>query len=59
MLKISLTWDRVSDSSPQEISDLWLHIQSPYFLPQFVALRVILIVVEAVILEKKVVTRFN
>ena len=59
MLKISLTWDRVPDSSPQEISDLWLHIQSPHFLPQLFALGVILIVVEVVILVKKVVPRFN
>ena len=59
LLKISLTWDRISNSSLQEISNLWLHIQSPYFCPQFVALGVILIVVEAIILDKKVVPRFN
>ena len=59
LLEIRLTRDRVPNSSPQEISDLWLHIQSPHFLPQLVALGVILIVVEAVILLKKVVPRFN
>ena len=55
LLKISLTWDIISDSSPQEIYDLWLYIQSPYFRPQFVVLEVILVVVEVVILDKKVV----
>ena len=55
LLEISLTRDRVPNSSPQEISDLWLHNKSPHFLPQLVALGVTFIVVEVVILVKKVV----
>ena len=48
MLEVDLTRDGASDGSPQEVFDLWLHLQSPNFLPQLVALGVVLIVVEAI-----------
>lgn len=48
MLEVDLTWDRASDGSPQEVSDLWLHLRSPHFLLQLVALGLVLIVVKAI-----------
>lgn len=57
MLKVDLTRDGAFDGLPQEVSDIWLHLQSPNFLPQLVALGVVLIVVEAIGLVQKIVSR--
>lgn len=57
MLEVDLTRDGASDGSPQEVFDLWLHLQSLNFIPQLVALGVVLIVVEAIGLVQKIISR--